>query len=448
MRSALLLVLFICSLAAAQTKPMAIHVIDEDTGRGVPLVTLTTTNNITYITDSAGYVAFDEPGLLGTKVYFTIASHGYACPADGFHMRGVALDTSGGEATIKLRRLNIAQRLYRVTGQGIYAESLKLGRDAPIDNNGRVMGQDSVQTAIYHDRIYWFWGDTNRPEYPLGQFSTSGATSEMPPKIDPSSGVNLQYFTDKTGFSRPMIPLGKPGVVWIDGVVTVPDKDGRERLVCHYSRRKSLAEELEQGVAVFDDESEVFKPVVELPLDAKLHPRGHAFIVTEGDAKFIYFADPTAKVRVRATYEAMIDPAAYEAIPGGDDPMTTDAATGKPVKLHAGSICWNAYRKKWIMIANQIGGTSILGEVWYSEADAPSGPWKSAVKIVTHDQYSFYNPVQHDFFDEQDGRIIYFEGTYAATFSGNDHPTPRYDYNQMMYRLDLADERLHPATQP
>ena len=40
------------------------------------------------------------------------------------------------------------------------------------------------------------------------------------------------------------------------------------------------------------------------------------------------------------------------------------------------------------------------------------------------------------------GRIIYFEGTYTNTFSGNPQPTPRYEYNQMMYRLDLADERL------
>jgi hypothetical protein len=34
--------------------------------------------------------------------------------------------------------------------------------------------------------------------------------------------------------------------------------------------------------------------------------------------------------------------------------------------------------------------------------------------------------------------LIYFEGTYANTFSGNSTPTPLYDYNQIMYRLDLA----------
>jgi hypothetical protein len=38
--------------------------------------------------------------------------------------------------------------------------------------------------------------------------------------------------------------------------------------------------------------------------------------------------------------------------------------------------------------------------------------------------------------------LIYFDGTYSHTFSGNSDPTPRYDYNPIMYRLDLADPRL------
>jgi hypothetical protein len=38
--------------------------------------------------------------------------------------------------------------------------------------------------------------------------------------------------------------------------------------------------------------------------------------------------------------------------------------------------------------------------------------------------------------------VIYFEGTYTQTFSGNPEATPRYDYNQIMYRLDLDDPRL------
>ena len=91
------------------------------------------------------------------------------------------------------------------------------------------------------------------------------------------------------------------------------------------------------------------------------------------------------------------------------------------------------------MIVVQRGGkSSFLGEVWYAEADAPEGPWQDARKILTHDRYSFYNPVQHPLFDQDGGRTIYFEGTYSTTFSRENDPTPRYDYNQMMYRLDVA----------
>src|SRR3954466_7054604 len=95
------------------------------------------------------------------------------------------------------------------------------------------------------------------------------------------------------------------------------------------------------------------------------------------------------------------------------------------------------------MIAVQAGGTSYLGEVWFAEADTPLGPWVYARKVVTHEKYSFYNPKQHPFFDQDGGRVIYFEGTYTTGFSGNTDPTPRYDYNQVMYRLDLADGRLN-----
>jgi hypothetical protein len=123
--------------------------------------------------------------------------------------------------------------------------------------------------------------------------------------------------------------------------------------------------------------------------------------------------------------------------------LLRDATTGKAVSGHNGSVHWNAYRRRWVMIICEAGGTSFLGETWYAEADTPLGPWVYARKVVTHKKYSFYNPKQHPMFDQDGGRLIYFEGTYTHTFSGNDDATPRYDYNQIMYRLDLADPRLN-----
>jgi hypothetical protein len=95
------------------------------------------------------------------------------------------------------------------------------------------------------------------------------------------------------------------------------------------------------------------------------------------------------------------------------------------------------------MIVVQSSGSSYLGEVWYAEADTPLGPWVYARKVVTHERYSFYNPKQHPFFDKDNGRVIFFEGTYTNSFSGNPDTTPRYDYNQILYKLDLADPRLN-----
>jgi hypothetical protein len=96
-----------------------------------------------------------------------------------------------------------------------------------------------------------------------------------------------------------------------------------------------------------------------------------------------------------------------------------------------------------MIVVESSGKSSYLGEVWYAEADTPVGPWAYARQVVTHDKYSFYNPTHHRYFDQDGGRLIYFEGTYASTFSRpKEMATPRYDYNQVMYRLDLDDPRL------
>ena len=34
--------------------------------------------------------------------------------------------------------------------------------------------------------------------------------------------------------------------------------------------------------------------------------------------------------------------------------------------------------------------------------------------------------------------MIHFEGTYTTTFASGKQPTPRWDYNQVLYQLDLS----------
>ncbi|MDB5344048.1 MAG: hypothetical protein JWP89_2425 [Schlesneria sp.] len=488
--------MFAVVLQAASPDAFEIRVLDEETGRGVPLVELKTVHDTCFFTDSAGYVAVRDPELLGQNVFFSVRSHGYEFPKDGFGIRGRALKvTAGGHETLKIKRLNIAERLYRVTGAGIYADSVVLGHDSPIQqplSNAQVMGSDSVVMTRYRDKICWFWGDTNQFRYPLGNYNVTGATSKLPGDggLDPAVGVNLDYFKGEDGFAKSVAKLPGDGPTWIFGIVILKDQSGRERMFTGYEKIRGSLEVYERGICEFDDDREEFAKSLSFAPDVPLHLHGHPFFHRDGDVDYVYFGDPYPVMRVKATPEALLDLSQYEGftclVPGdrkksakverGSDGKVawgwkrdtaaisfgiqeslrkqqqlkpdegwlnlTDVDSGKVIEAHRGSVTWNQHRQKWILITTQIRGTSMLGEVWYAEADRPEGPWVKAKKIMTHDKYSFYNPKQHPQFTSVDGRYVFFEGTYTQSFSGNTDPTPRYEYNQMMYRLDLDDSRL------
>ena len=54
--------LFFVSAVRAAT-PFVVHVTDDATGRGVPLVELRTTNEVVFVTDSAGIAAIENSEL-------------------------------------------------------------------------------------------------------------------------------------------------------------------------------------------------------------------------------------------------------------------------------------------------------------------------------------------------------------------------------------------------
>ncbi|VTS04150.1 hypothetical protein [Tuwongella immobilis] len=460
-----------------------IRFLDSETGEGIPLIEAISVNSLRWVSDNAGRIAIQEPGWDGQERFFQLRTHGYEIPKDGFGIAGIRVTLKATTpAIVKLRRVNLAERLCRLTGEGLWRDSWMLGYPVPrIDPQprGLVAGQDSIQTALYRGKIRWFWGDTSRLSYPLGLFRMAGAVSDPPgDSVDLRNGIDYQVFTDTNGFARAMMPLPErpEGVIWLDGYVVVPDAEGKDVLIAHYSRRKGLAEELEHGIARYADATDRFEVIQTRPLtDTWRVPHGHPIIHEIDGKKWLYCGNGGLNVRVPATLSAILDASQYQAFrregnqwswqskqpptQSADDLAALKAGTlsdsaayyaprdvenpDQRIQLHHGSVRWNPARKRFVMVITQImGKPSMLGEIWYSESDQPNGPFRHAIRILTHDRQTFYNPCHHDFLDRDGGQVIHFEGTYTSDFSGNPEKTARYDYNQMLYRLDLRSKRM------
>jgi hypothetical protein len=241
-----------------------------------------------------------------------------------------------------------------------------------------------------------------------------------------------------------------PGPTWLSGYVSLPDASGNDRLVATYVKVRPPMEAYEFGLCAWDDEAEKFVQLKTIWTKSDeapkppLAPQGHPVIIADDrENKWALFGDPLPKLRCPASFEAWQDPANWESLEPQKKLVAPDGAEVEP---HGGSIAWNPFRQRWVTVFTQIWGKpSLLGEIWYAEADDPTGPWGPAVKVLSHDEYSFYNPRLHPEFTPEESPVLLFEGTYTREFSGNQQPTPRYDYNQILYRLDLDDPRLASA---
>ena len=433
--------------------PCRIEVIDAENNWPVPLVELRTTHHVRFVSDNAGVIAFDLPELMGRETWFTVIADGYEVRADGFGNRGVRITPQPGETfTIKVDRTSIAKRLGRLTGGGLFAESQKLGREIHWPESG-VLGCDSVQNAVHRGRMFWAWGDTSLAHYPLGLFHMSSATSDIQPleSFEPPLGLKLDYFLDARGRPRGVAAMPGTGPSWLTGYVSLPDSAGESRLVATYFKINPPLEAYECGLCVWNDDLERFEPLRRIWTKSETSPKhppvpqGHPVIVdAEGGKQWLLFGDPLPKLRCPATFEAWQDSTTWEVL---EPPKELSAANdGSPVEPHSGSIAWNAYRRRWVTVFMQnFGKPSVFGELWYAESDSPYGPWGRAVKVLSHKNYTFYNPRSHPELTPEGSPILLFEGTYTQAFADRPVPTPRYDYNQILYRLDLDDPQLAPA---
>ena len=263
----------------------------------------------------------------------------------------------------------------------------------------------------------------------------------------------------------PMLAGKEPGNVRLDGLVSVKDAAGAEHLIVHYQREEN-GQRAEHGIAEIGTEYQ-FERITVLGDDYTWQfPQGHAVRVNDEQDKVerFYFATPFAHVRVPATYEAMTSPGSYEALAWDDDkgavvwqqlqpPMTKAdedryitkkmitekeermqlSNGGKELAPCSGSIRWNAFLKAWIMIFGTEDST-----IWIAQAPRVDGPWHKAVQLASHEGHKADTVVQFDAFDQEHGRMIYFQTTIHAA----EVKTPRFDGNAMMYRADLSDLRL------
>ena len=439
--------------AAGVADACRVVVTDQESGWPVPLVELRTTHHMRFVTDNAGVIALNDPSLMNREVWFSVIGHGYEVPADGFGYRGIRLTPRAGETLqVEVKRTAIAKRIGRLTGVGLFAESQKTGENLDWQD-GPVFGCDSVQNAVHRGKMFWAWGDTTIGSYPLGVFDMTSATTGIRPfdSFKPPLRPRFDYFLNEQGRPLAVAKMPGDGPTWLTGYVSLPDQRGAEHLVACYRKIEPPLEPYEAGLCVWNDETARFdhlrtiwkkesgQPAPDFVADG--HP---AFWTDDQGKRWLLFGNPFPQVRLPATFEAWQDRSQWEKLT--PQPKVASADDRSEVEPHSGSIAWNEHRSRWVTVfMEKFGEPSAFGTLWYAEADAPTGPWGPAVKILSHDNYTFYNPRLHPEFTPEGSPVLLFEGTYTATFADDPEPTPRYDYNQVLYRLDLDDAALEGA---
>lgn len=441
-------------LATESRYSFRILVVDDQTDLPVPMVELRTVSGLVWITDNAGVACIDAPELQNRETWFYVQSHGYEYPADGFGFRGVRIIPKQGDSRIlRLKRTMIAERMGRLTGSGLVAESQKLGEHLDVSETG-VVGCDSVRTASWNGGAFWIWGDTNVPKYPLGLFHTLGATTGETPfgSIDVPIKPQWKYFRNERGEPRNLVASDWKGPIWLGGLTNVDDRSGKSHLVATYQKIKGFLEAVEIGLCEWNQEKESFEilkvvwsktPESTSPAGLNL-PDGHVTRYRdENGVAWLLFGNSFPDLKLEDRYEAWQDPKSWIPIQAVTQ---LDDVQRNPVHVHRGAIAWSSFLQSWVSIFTEQGGKpSFLGELWYAKSETPFGPWSPAVKVVTHNNYTLYNPALHADWSSGNDPYLYFEGTYTAEFANNPQPTPRYNYNQILFRIHLQDNRLSDA---
>jgi hypothetical protein len=264
--------------------------------------------------------------------------------------------------------------------------------------------------------------------------------------------------------------------VWIEGLFTVRDEQGRERLLATYTRQPGLDPPSERGVAVFDDVTKQFRVLAQMPLIGG-HIPSHPFRVTAQGKDYWYLIPHE---RVPNEWKAITNPMSYESYTCLESGARFDKAKPRLERRGTGELVYGwKPNTDWIgadeereLIARGLMKKRKLSFPFSMRIPALRPARRRApllgtltgrngscwgrrrVRFTTQRRtiqlgrgglprrLSVTRFVQHPFFDQEGGRVIYLEGTYTSSFSDAKQDTPRYNYNQIMYRVRLDDPRL------
>ena len=251
-----------------------------------------------------------------------------------------------------------AKRLGRLTGAGLFAESQKLGLEQCWKESG-ILGCDSVQLAEHGGKLFWAWGDTNLPNYPLGIFHTSSATTTISPLklFQPPVRLTFNYFRDDKENPRGVAKMPGDGPTWLIGYVSLPDEEGQQRLCAHYTKIRGFLTAYETGLCVWDETTDSFKQHKVLwakesgggARPPKLEPTGHPVFWEDSDGeRWVLFGDPFPHIKCKATVESWSDPNSWIKLDA--QPSVRAAGSGEEIRPHRGSVVWSGFLKKWVCV--------------------------------------------------------------------------------------------------